>query len=153
MNPMGNPNEESNIMSKYFMHQNQVENIPESNMFNNQINNANSQMNSSFESIMTSQTNLNNEIMNDLIGVESPDKKIIKLLRVFKKNIKLRNATIKKNFWKREYITNPNHLVIESAHPSPFSARNGFFGSKPFSKANNFLKEHNIKEVDWNLSK
>ena len=103
---MGNPNEESNIMSKYFMHQNQGENIPESNMFNNQINNANSQMNSSFESIMTSQTNLNNEIMNDLIGVESPDKKIIKLLRVFKKNIKLRNATIKKNFWKREYITN-----------------------------------------------
>ena len=112
MNPMGNPNEESNIMSKYFMHQNQGENIPESNMFNNQMNNANSQMNSSFESIMTSQTNLNNEIMNDLIGVESPDKKIIKLLRVFKKNIKLRNATIKKNFWKREYITN-NELNIK----------------------------------------
>ena len=52
---------------------------------------------------------------------------------------------------KREYITNPNHLVIESAHPSPFSARNGFFGSKPFSKTNEFLKKNNIKEIDWRV--
>ena len=51
-------------------------------------------------------SNKYNEIMNDLIGVESPDKKIIKILRIFKKNIKLRNATIKKNFWKRDYINN-----------------------------------------------
>ena len=109
MNPINNStNEDQNTMSKYFMHSNQTETIPESNIYANQINNinANSQMNSSFESIMTSQTNLNNEIMNDLIGVESPDKKIIKILRIFKKNIKLRNATIKKNFWKREYINN-----------------------------------------------
>ena len=54
---------------------------------------------------------------------------------------------------KAKLITNPNHYIITSPHPSPFSARYGFFGSKPFSKANNFLKEHNIKEVDWNLSK
>lgn len=54
---------------------------------------------------------------------------------------------------KAKLITNPNHYIITSSHPSPFSARYGFFGSKPFSKANNFLKEHNIKEVDWNLSK
>lgn len=53
---------------------------------------------------------------------------------------------------KAKLITNPNHYIITSPHPSPFSARYGFFGSKPFSKANNFLKEHNIKEVDWNLS-
>ena len=106
MNPIGNSNDESNLMSKYFIHSNQTENNLESNNYINQINPQNSQMNSSFESIMTSQTNLNNEIMNDLIGVESPDKKIIKILRTFKKNIKLRNATIKKNFWKREYITN-----------------------------------------------
>lgn len=54
---------------------------------------------------------------------------------------------------KAKLITNPNHYIITSPHPSPFSARYGFFGSKPFSKTNNFLKEHNIKEVDWNLSK
>ena len=52
---------------------------------------------------------------------------------------------------KRELITNPKHLVIESAHPSPFSARNGFFGSKPFSKTNEFLKKNNIKEIDWRI--
>ena len=52
---------------------------------------------------------------------------------------------------KKKYITNPNHLVIESAHPSPFSARNGFFGSKPFSKTNEFLKKNNIKEIDWRV--
>lgn len=50
---------------------------------------------------------------------------------------------------KKEFITNKKHLIIESAHPSPLSASRGFFGSKPFSKANNFLKEHNIKEVNF----
>lgn len=50
---------------------------------------------------------------------------------------------------KKKYITNPKHLVIESTHPSPFSANNGFFGSKPFSKTNNFLKRNNIKEINW----
>ena len=53
---------------------------------------------------------------------------------------------------KKEFITNPKHLVIESAHPSPFSARNGFFGSKPFSKTNEFLKKNNLKEIDWDLN-
>ena len=52
---------------------------------------------------------------------------------------------------KKSLITNPKHLVIESAHPSPFSARNGFFGSKPFSKTNEFLKKNNIKEIDWRI--
>lgn len=52
---------------------------------------------------------------------------------------------------KKKYITNPKHLIIESAHPSPFSANYGFFGSKPFSKANAFLKKNNIKEIDWQL--
>ena len=54
---------------------------------------------------------------------------------------------------KKEFITNPKHLVIESAHPSPFSARNGFFGSKPFSKTNEFLTKNNIKPIDWDLNK
>lgn len=52
---------------------------------------------------------------------------------------------------KKKYITNPKHLIIESTHPSPFSANNGFFGSKPFSKANKFLKKNNIKEIDWKI--
>ena len=50
---------------------------------------------------------------------------------------------------KKKYITNPKHLIIESTHPSPFSCNNGFFGSKPFSKTNNFLRKNNIKEIDW----
>jgi len=52
---------------------------------------------------------------------------------------------------KKKYITNKKHLIIESPHPSPFSANCGFFGSKPFSKTNNFLKEHNIKEIDFRV--
>ena len=50
---------------------------------------------------------------------------------------------------KKEFITNPKHLVIESNHPSPFSARKGFFDSKPFSKTNEFLKINNIEEIKW----
>lgn len=54
---------------------------------------------------------------------------------------------------KKVYITNPIHYVIESTHPSPFSANYGFFGSKPFSKANNYLISKGIKPVDFNLNK
>lgn len=53
---------------------------------------------------------------------------------------------------KAKYITNPKHLIITSAHPSPFSANHGFFGSKPFSKTNNFLKAHGLKEIDWDIN-
>ena len=52
---------------------------------------------------------------------------------------------------KAVYITNPQHLVLTSAHPSPFSCRYGFFGSKPFSKTNEFLKKNGIEPVDWQL--
>ena len=52
---------------------------------------------------------------------------------------------------KKKLITNPKHYVIESAHPSPFSAYNGFFGSKPFSKTNNFLKEQKKEPINWSL--
>ena len=52
---------------------------------------------------------------------------------------------------KRKFITNPKHFIIESTHPSPFSANNGFFGSKPFSKTNKFLKANNIKEINWQI--
>ena len=50
---------------------------------------------------------------------------------------------------KAKYITNPIHHIISSPHPSPFSARYGFFGSKPFSKTNVYLKEAGLKEIDW----
>ncbi len=50
---------------------------------------------------------------------------------------------------KKDLITNKKHLVIESAHPSPFSARNGFFGSKPFSKTNEFLIKNGITPINW----
>lgn len=52
---------------------------------------------------------------------------------------------------KKVYITNKKHLIIESTHPSPFSANNGFFGSKPFSITNEFLRKNNIKEIDFRL--
>lgn len=52
---------------------------------------------------------------------------------------------------KKQYITNPIHLIIESAHPSPLSAYNGFFGSRPFSKTNNFLIKNNIEPIDWQI--
>lgn len=54
---------------------------------------------------------------------------------------------------KKKLITNNIHYIIESAHPSPFSAYNGFFGSKPFSKTNTFLKSRGIKEIDWRIEK
>lgn len=43
------------------------------------------------------------------------------------------------------------HLILKSTHPSPFSAHNGFFGSKPFSKTNEYLKEHGREMIDWLL--
>ncbi len=50
---------------------------------------------------------------------------------------------------KGAHIDREKHLVIESAHPSPFSAANGFFGSKPFSKTNMYLEGHGKKAIDW----
>lgn len=52
---------------------------------------------------------------------------------------------------KKALITNSRHLILESAHPSPLSARNGFLGSKPFSKTNEFLKKNNLKVIDWEI--
>lgn len=50
---------------------------------------------------------------------------------------------------KKNLITNKRHYIIESPHPSPSSANSGFFGSRPFSKTNEFLKKNNIKEIEW----
>lgn len=52
---------------------------------------------------------------------------------------------------KRELIDEKKHLLIISPHPSPFSARRGFFGSKPFSKTNTYLREHGISPIDWTV--
>ena len=52
---------------------------------------------------------------------------------------------------KKKIITNPNHLVLESAHPSPLSAYNGFFGNGHFKKTNEFLKSNGLSEIDWQI--
>lgn len=52
---------------------------------------------------------------------------------------------------KAKLITNPKHYIIISPHPSPLSAYSGFFGSKPFSKTNNYLISKGLKPIDWSL--
>lgn len=50
---------------------------------------------------------------------------------------------------KAEYVDQSRHLVLKSAHPSPLSSYRGFFGSKPFSKANQWLESHGINQIQW----
>lgn len=50
---------------------------------------------------------------------------------------------------KKSLVDTSRHLVLESAHPSPLSAYNGFFGSRPFSKCNEFLRSHGLDEIEW----
>lgn len=52
---------------------------------------------------------------------------------------------------KKSLITNPHHLILEAAHPSPLSAYNGFFGCRHFSKCNEFLRANGLEEIDWNI--
>lgn len=52
---------------------------------------------------------------------------------------------------KKPLITNPAHLILESPHPSPLSAYNGFFGNKHFSKTNEFLTRNGIEPIDWRI--
>lgn len=52
---------------------------------------------------------------------------------------------------KKEMITNPAHFVVESPHPSPLSAYGGFFGSRPFSKVNEFLQNTGQEPINWQL--
>ena len=52
---------------------------------------------------------------------------------------------------KKALITNKNHLVLETVHPSPLSAYNGFFGCKHFSKTNIFLEKNGMKKIDWKI--
>ncbi len=52
---------------------------------------------------------------------------------------------------KKAMLDNPKHLILEAPHPSPLSVYRGFFGSRPFSKANEFLRKNKIKEIDWQI--
>ncbi|MVA56382.1 uracil-DNA glycosylase [Agrobacterium vitis] len=52
---------------------------------------------------------------------------------------------------KADFVDPARHLVLKSVHPSPLSAHNGFFGSKPFSKANAYLEAHGEVPIDWQL--
>lgn len=52
---------------------------------------------------------------------------------------------------KERMLHNPNHLILKAPHPSPLSAHNGFFGSKPFSQTNRFLEEHGLTPIDWQI--
>lgn len=84
------------------------------------------------------------------LGWEILTDRIIKLLNDREKPIVFilwgRNSQSKEPF-----ITNPKHLIIKSPHPSPFSASRGFFGSKPFSRTNNFLKSTGQEPIDWQI--
>ncbi|WP_018213072.1 uracil-DNA glycosylase [Desulfitobacterium hafniense] len=56
-----------------------------------------------------------------------------------------------KNAQAKQSIISPQHFIIKSVHPSPLSAHAGFFGSKPFSKANNFLVSQGKEPIDWQI--
>jgi uracil-DNA glycosylase len=48
-------------------------------------------------------------------------------------------------------LHNPNHLILTAPHPSPLSAYRGFFGCKHFSKTNQFLEQHGLTPIDWQI--
>ena len=50
---------------------------------------------------------------------------------------------------KKIFVDSSKHLIITSPHPSPLSAHKGFFGSRPFSKTNDYLRKHKKEEIDW----
>lgn len=52
---------------------------------------------------------------------------------------------------KKALITNPKHLILQSVHPSPLSSYRGFFGSRPFSKANAYLEKQGMQPIDWQI--
>ena len=52
---------------------------------------------------------------------------------------------------KKTMLNNPKHLILEAPHPSPLSSYRGFFGSRPFSKTNQFLQQHGLEPIDWQI--
>ena len=84
------------------------------------------------------------------LGWEEFTTDVIKLLNIREKSMvfMLWGADAKA---KQQFITNPKHLVLKSAHPSPLSAYNGFFGCRHFSQANEFLRSNGMSEIDWSI--
>ena len=83
-------------------------------------------------------------------GWETFTSKVLKVINIKKNNV----AFIlwgKKAQEKGKFLDKNRHLVIQSNHPSPFSAHRGFFGSKPFSITNNYLNINKIKPINWQL--
>ena len=85
------------------------------------------------------------------VGWENFTDEILSSVNSLKKNVVF-ILWGKKAQEKGRFISTENHFVIKSSHPSPYSANNGFFGSKPFSKTNTYLKENNIQEINWDLT-
>ena len=52
---------------------------------------------------------------------------------------------------KEKMLNNPKHLVLKAPHPSPLSAYRGFFGSRPFSRTNEFLEKNGVEPIDWSI--
>ena len=52
---------------------------------------------------------------------------------------------------KEKMLDNPKHLILKAAHPSPYSANSGFFGSRPFSQTNRFLEKNGLEPIDWQI--
>lgn len=52
---------------------------------------------------------------------------------------------------KKSMLDNPKHMILEAPHPSPLSSYRGFFGSRPFSKTNEFLAENGVEPIDWQI--
>lgn len=86
------------------------------------------------------------------IGWESFTTDVIRLLNLREKPMvfMLWGADAKA---KQQFITNPAHLVLKAAHPSPLSAYNGFFGCRHFSKANEFLRANGMGEINWGIDR
>jgi len=83
-------------------------------------------------------------------GWELFTNKILQILSLKKENLVF-ILWGKKAQEKTSLIDEEKHKVIKSSHPSPYSANNGFFGSKPFSKTNSFLESKNIDTINWML--
>ena len=85
------------------------------------------------------------------MGWEQFTDKILSILNDLKRNVVF-ILWGKKAQEKGHFLDKNRHLILKSAHPSPYSANNGFLGSKPFSKTNHYLNSNNIKEIDWDLN-
>ena len=85
------------------------------------------------------------------MGWEKFTDEILSILNRLKKNVVF-ILWGKKAQEKGHFLDTNRHLILKSTHPSPYSANNGFLGSKPFSATNLYLKKHDIIEINWNLN-